>query len=615
MPAPCTCRLFKMAARFDTRCNASLPQCGADEPTMNRTAHLAVSFSVVLSVTALAASSGTAAVALGEAVAVSAIGAPLRVEIAIAGGEPARTGECLKLTPGTSEGGVPWVRDARIGVVGQGRAARIVVSGTAPLGEPVVQLGIEDTCGAHLRREYTLLLSFPDFPPEAPAVADEIGPELQTPPAPPEPSAFRTKPRTVPGGGTSSVQAARSARKTPRTPAPAFASAAEREPALRDEGHPSPSGTEVRRQDGLRLSSAALKTEPPRTATDGGPDQLQREQSAIAAIDRTIVAQLELNERIRRLEQIQAAMMERLRATAGPISPTSTIAPSATAPSAITPASFTPASSWRDWIVPATVLATLFLVLAARGLWLRRHRADAATRSAAAGLASLPSLPALPGRLDAPCATRGTPAAPASSAGPGFPLSAATSVQARPPVSRPEYPRTKLPAAALLVEDEAEEHESAIELAEIMMAFGRVQGAAETLAEFIQSNPKKAVTPWLKLLEVYRAAGLRPEFDTLARQLNKTFNVKAVTWDTFDEARRPTNTIEQMPHVMSRIQVLWGSRDCQAYLENLVRDNRDGLREGFPLSVIDEILVLAGVLEEGLGPYQPDVRKELSLSS
>ena len=115
---------------------------------------------------------------------------------------------------------------------------------------------------------------------------------------------------------------------------------------------------------------------------------------------------------------------------------------------------------------------------------------------------------------------------------------------------------------------------------------------------------------------MYRAAGLRPEFDTLARQLNKTFNVKAVTWDTFDEARRPTSTIEQMSHVMSRIQNLWGSRDCQAYLENLLRDNRDGMREGFPLSVIDEILVLAGVLEEHLGPYQPDVRaKELSLSS
>ncbi|CAI06807.1 hypothetical protein ebA1278 [Aromatoleum aromaticum EbN1] len=296
-----------------------------------------------------------------------------------------------------------------------------------------------------------------------------------------------------------------------------------------------------------------------------------------------------------------------MRATADPASRTSAIAPSAAVPSA------TPASSPRGWIVPATALATLLLVLAGGGLWLRRHRRDDATRSGPTRFANTPSLPGLSGRLDAPSATPDTPAAPAS-AGPGFPLSAATSVPARPPVSPPEYPRPELPAA-LLVEDDAEEHESAIELAEIMMAFGRVQGAAETLAEFIESNPKKAVTPWLKLLEVYRAAGLRPEFDTLARQLNKTFNVKAVTWDTFDEARRPTGTIEQMSHVMGRIQNLWGSRDCQAYLENLLRDNRDGMREGFPLSVIDEILILAGVLEEHLGPYQPDVRKELSLSS
>ncbi|KAI5913030.1 hypothetical protein PA01_18550 [Azoarcus sp. PA01] len=611
MPTSSSGGLFKMAARFDTGCNASLARWGVDAPTMNRTARLAVSFSIFLSVAALAASPGIAAVALGEPVARSAIGAPLRVEIAIAAGQPARAGECLKVTAGTSESGVPWIRDARIGVVGQGRAARIVVSGTAPVGEPVVQLGIEDICDAHLRREYTLLLPFPDFPPEAPAIAEGVGHEVQTPLAPSELSAARTKPRPVPDAATSSVHSARSATKTTGTRASASAAAAGREPALRQEDPRSPAGPAVRREDGLRLSSVGPKTEEPaRAVTEAGQDQLQREQSALAAIDRTIVAQLELNERIRRLEQIQAAMMERLRASAGPVSGTSASASSAATPSA------TPAPAWREWFIPATVvLATLVLVLAARGLWLRRHRADAATPADATSLANVPSLPGRPGRLDAPSPTRDTPTSPAS-AGPGLALPAGTPVQAPPSVSPPQFPHTELPAAPSLVEDDAEEHESAIELAEIMMAFGRVHGAAETLAEFIQSNPKKAVTPWLKLLEVYRAAGLRPEFDTLARQLNKTFNVKAVTWDTFDEARRPTGTIEQMPHLMSRIQNLWGSRDCQAYLENLLRDNRGGMREGFRLSVIDEILVLAGVLEERLGPYQPEVRaKELSLSS
>lgn len=153
-------------------------------------------------------------------------------------------------------------------------------------------------------------------------------------------------------------------------------------------------------------------------------------------------------------------------------------------------------------------------------------------------------------------------------------------------------------------EAEVEEHDSAIELAEIMMSFGRVHGAAETLAEFIRNNPKQAVTPWLKLLEVYRAAGLRAEFDGLARQLNKTFNVKAVTWDNFEDARRMPDSVEKLPHVLARLQQLWGTRECQAYIQTLLRDNRDGTRQGFPLNIIDELLLLAAILEQHLGPYR-----------
>jgi hypothetical protein len=103
---------------------------------------------------------------------------------------------------------------------------------------------------------------------------------------------------------------------------------------------------------------------------------------------------------------------------------------------------------------------------------------------------------------------------------------------------------------------------------------------------------------------VYKAAGLRAEFDTLARELNKTFNVKSVTWDTFDEARSTERTIAEMAHLVAKIQKTWGTRPCQAYLEKLLRDNRDGTREGFPLSVIDDILMLSAVLEDQLGPYR-----------
>ncbi|MDR3087476.1 MAG: hypothetical protein LBU45_05945, partial [Azoarcus sp.] len=133
-------------------------------------------------------------------------------------------------------------------------------------------------------------------------------------------------------------------------------------------------------------------------------------------------------------------------------------------------------------------------------------------------------------------------------------------------------------------------HDSAIELAEIMLSFGRINSAAEALSSFVENNPKEAFAPWLKLLEVYQASGQHTEFDKVARKLNKTFNVWTVNWDNFNDTRSPEHGLEKMPHILERLQQLWGTRECQAYLQNQMRDTRDESRHGFPLAVIEDIL-------------------------
>jgi hypothetical protein len=286
-------------------------------------------------------------------------------------------------------------------------------------------------------------------------------------------------------------------------------------------------------------------------------------------------------------------------------------APAAAAqPAAAVPARPNPAATRDDWLYPMATLAGVSLLLAVMLPWRRRQRSalvdetpgtapvrkmpgkDAGPGTSPALVdATFPDEPAMPVRTQTPY--------PAPPAGPH-----ATVL----PWGHPVDIGTPSIAPIIADDEDVEEHESAIELAEIMIGFGRMQGAAETLAEFIRSNPRQSVTPWLKLLDVYRAAGYRAEFDALARQLNKTFNVKAVNWDSYDEDRKTTNTIEQIPHLIASVQQLWGTRDCQAYLHTLVRDNRDGTRQGFPLAAIEEILVLARVLDEQLGPYRPEKR-------
>ena len=141
------------------------------------------------------------------------------------------------------------------------------------------------------------------------------------------------------------------------------------------------------------------------------------------------------------------------------------------------------------------------------------------------------------------------------------------------------------------------EHESAMELAEIMLSFGRIKGAAQVLSDYLESNPRSSVEPWLKLLELYREAGMRQEFEVGAERLNRLYNVSVLKWDDkFGDGG--LQSLERFAHIRDRLVTSWGTADCLEYLKRLLEDNRNGSRSGFTLPVLDEILLLVSILEE-----------------
>lgn len=195
------------------------------------------------------------------------------------------------------------------------------------------------------------------------------------------------------------------------------------------------------------------------------------------------------------------------------------------------------------------------------------------------------------------------------------------------PVSPHMGPESRLDASV----DEVFTHNPVMELAEIMLSFGRVKGAAQALKEYIDQNPKEALQPWVKLLEVYRLAGMQEEFEQLAKSLNENFNVELLRWSEMPKAGDPASvdfvlelvphdetggtpaprpqSIEAMPHICERIQACWGTPQCMDYIQSLLRDNRGGARLGFPLQVVDELLFLSELLrhEEFQAPLAPDI--------
>ena len=180
----------------------------------------------------------------------------------------------------------------------------------------------------------------------------------------------------------------------------------------------------------------------------------------------------------------------------------------------------------------------------------------------------------------------------------------------------PETVTIAEPMLEPIVVKERDEFNPVMELADIMLSFGRVKGATQALLEYIENNPDEALQPWIKLLEIYRQNGMREDYESLSQKVKLHFNIQPGDWDTIpdlppqpvaleeDEAavfeallsRLPN--IGQIPHIKDAISHTWDTPEGIVYLNKLLRDNRQGARRGFSLSVVSELMFLLDILEK-----------------
>lgn len=206
------------------------------------------------------------------------------------------------------------------------------------------------------------------------------------------------------------------------------------------------------------------------------------------------------------------------------------------------------------------------------------------------------------------------PAAPASAA-PIERRSMQAEPRSRSPMGMPPPARTPqrqdyAPAAAAPVaipaaaakSPEPEDQNHALEVAEIMRSMGFGSNDAQSITEQIRNEPMQALRHWLKLLDVYRKNGQREEFERSAEELLMNYNVRPADWNAQQDE---SQSIEDYPHLMDRIVELWGKPDCLVFMQQLLDDNREGARSGFPQSVAEELLLLTSVMSEAFG-FLPD---------
>ena len=522
-------------------------------------------------VAALIALSGeAAAIGLGELRGRVALGDKPRFEVDILGARAASLDSgCFRLTKPVGDDDLPWLKQATFSVR-RGHPPVLEIRSNVPLADPVLSVAVYVACGHDVVREYVVLASPP------------LGRTLDPSPRVRAPAAT---PATTPA---------------PRREARAARPAADPQAAV---ARPSAAPVPVTSQ---LVEPAKVPVTLPVTQPGGAPPD-----DKIKSMEATIGE----------LQQRAAELTQKLELAAA--TPAAGQAP----PPEVKPAQPAPEAAVRA--VPAevgasgsnyTLLGALVGALLALAGWLFWRNSHGRADGGVAGRVSA-DIEVDPQRKDER-EERGGADLPVDPVAMGMPMKldvgAEAPVAAAPAAGAPSRLDSIMSVSAATV-DEHFEANPVMELAEIMLSFGRVKGAAQALQEYIDSNPQEALKPWIRLMEIYRMAGLRKEFEKVARDLNRNFNVEVQRWEQTvePESAGPVDVIldtepvaagnqlaggkvegiEGMPAITEQVVLRWNDGSVIDYMNQLLRDNRGGTRLGFSLPVISDILFLVELKE------------------
>jgi hypothetical protein len=125
--------------------------------------------------------------------------------------------------------------------------------------------------------------------------------------------------------------------------------------------------------------------------------------------------------------------------------------------------------------------------------------------------------------------------------------------------------------------------EPTLQLAEIMLSMGLEQGAAQSLVEYTEANPKRRHPPHAQaaghLPQARVASGVPGNRREAAQELQHSGR------GLVHGCKCETAILEGFSRVSQHVQSVWNQpEECIDYLRHLIEDNRDGARAGFPQS-------------------------------
>jgi hypothetical protein len=142
------------------------------------------------------------------------------------------------------------------------------------------------------------------------------------------------------------------------------------------------------------------------------------------------------------------------------------------------------------------------------------------------------------------------------------------------------------PAAAAASKDEGHE----LGLDSLMDSFHRNASEVVSAIDHIRLSDSRDPADWLTLMRSARSAGLLNDQSVaqMSTRFREMFNI------SLDGP--PGAGLESFPHLLPPICIDWGRSACLGRLADLIYDDREGLRRGFPEAAADDLICLRDVL-------------------
>lgn len=157
-------------------------------------------------------------------------------------------------------------------------------------------------------------------------------------------------------------------------------------------------------------------------------------------------------------------------------------------------------------------------------------------------------------------------------------------------------PYSGLTNTAAFTVDTNDVNENILENAEVFIEHGRMSLAIQLLQNHLTDYPTESPKVWFKLLSLVASEGSEVEYDSTATNFKQFFNIKIPNFQNANSQDR--SSIEDYPHIIARLEGVWGSHYAVELLNELVYSKQSAEpRDGFERGVFEDLFFLKQIAE------------------